>query len=469
MIDTHSHIDTTAFNEDRDDIINRAIESKVEYIIVPAISCEGHHNLLEIAHKYDMVYCGIGIHPHNANETNSKNLQQVWDLADNDKVVAIGETGIDYYYDFAPKQIQLDCFTEQIRIGKEKNKPIIVHNREADSDIFKILEKEQDGTLRGVLHCFSSGLDEMRRAIELGFHISFTGNITFKKSNLTEVVQEVPLDRLLLETDSPYMTPVPFRGKRNEPANVKYIAEKISEIKSISINEVIKMTTQNAKSLFKIMMLIISFSLSSVNLFSQDVQSTGTYVYEESPYLKNIGLGVVLGTNTVVETYNVRDDRSWDGLLSIGGTAIYYPLDFMNLQFTYLYAQNTEISDLYEIVEEPSRYHIYEASMAFSPNPYNRISFHLIGGASVIHTIYWDPDIVEMNKHTRFALNAGLGFNFNLPAGSAGLFNIYAEWKLNFIFGSETFDIDPRSLSPDPVDVTMFMSIPRLGVVWFPF
>ena len=302
MIDTHAHIDTSAFDEDRDLVIKRAFETGIESIIIPGIEPKDFENILALTDRFDNIFCAMGIHPHYAQQVTKENLEIIEKNAINPKVVAIGEIGLDYYYDFAPRDIQKEAFSSQLKLAKTLNKPVIVHNRDSDSDLLAILKNEQDGNLKGVLHCFSGDRNMLNEAIDLDFHVSFTGNITFKKSTLTEIVEITPLERILLETDSPYMTPVPLRGKRNEPSYVNYVAQKISEIKSIQINEVIKMTTANAKRLFKLTILLLLIPLFS--LFSQS-NSSDTIQPKVYQFEKAFGLGAVIGTHTIVQTiYN---------------------------------------------------------------------------------------------------------------------------------------------------------------------
>ncbi|MCL5991603.1 MAG: TatD family hydrolase, partial [Bacteroidetes bacterium] len=274
MIDTHAHLNFEAFKDDIDEVIQRAKSGGVEYIIVPGVEPENLNSLLEFAKSREEIYCGMGIHPHNAKGAGIKELKIVEKNSEEKKVVAIGEIGLDYYYDFAEPDEQKKIFREQIKIAKKKNLPVIVHNRQADEDIYNILNEEQDGNLNGVLHCFSSNVDFLDKAVNLGFNVSFTGNITFKKVNLDEVLIKAPIERILLETDSPFMTPVPFRGKRNEPSYVKYVAEKIAELKNISIDEVISMTTANAKKLFGLITILLFLFIISGILNAQTTENT---------------------------------------------------------------------------------------------------------------------------------------------------------------------------------------------------
>ncbi|MFM8456425.1 MAG: TatD family hydrolase [Ignavibacteria bacterium] len=257
MIDTHAHIDADVFDEDREEMIAHAFNNGIEAIIIPAIEPTRYDGVLSICDTHEHIYCGMGVHPHNAHEYSQEVEDRIISLLSLPKVIAVGEIGLDYYYDFAPKEMQKDVFRRQLSIAKSHDLPVIIHNRESDDDMIAILQEEQTGELKGVLHCFSSDLTMLHRALELGFHISFTGNITYKKSVLDEIVRATPLNRIMIETDSPYMTPVPHRGKRNEPSFVQFIAQKIADIYALTVEEIITMTSSNAKSLFRLPLFII--------------------------------------------------------------------------------------------------------------------------------------------------------------------------------------------------------------------
>lgn len=259
MIDTHCHLNAEQFNDDRRAVLLRAHEQGVQTVIIPAIEPPHFDGLLALMHEQTelspvRLYCGIGIHPHHAHQARAEDFERIETLLEpTDRmksIVAVGECGLDYYYDFAPRDVQKDVFRKQLRYAKQYQLPVIIHNRESDDDVLALLEKEQDGTLRGVLHCFSSTVEVLDRALALGMMVSFTGNITYKKSTLADVVARVPLTHCMIETDAPYMSPVPYRGKRNEPSYVRAVAEKIAEVRGLSAEEVIAQTTSNAMQLF---------------------------------------------------------------------------------------------------------------------------------------------------------------------------------------------------------------------------
>ncbi len=253
FIDTHAHLFFPNFNGEVDEVINRARNAGVNYIIVPATDIASSSKTVEMAQKYDCIFAAVGVHPHDTKEWDDSLLTILSELAKNEKVIAIGEIGLDYYYDFSPKDIQKQAFEAQINLAVELNKPIIVHNRESNLDIMNMIEKYRDKNVRAQFHCFAGSISDAKELTEQGHFISFTGNITHAKAdNIRKVMSSVDLKNLLLETDSPFMTPTPHRGKRNEPAFIPIIADKIAEAHQTSIEEVAKITTQNAIEFFNL-------------------------------------------------------------------------------------------------------------------------------------------------------------------------------------------------------------------------
>jgi TatD DNase family protein len=253
FIDTHAHLFYPNFAEDIDAVIERAKTSEVDYIVVPATDIETAKQALALADKYDIIYAQVGVHPHETKEWETANLEIIEDLAKHPKVVAIGEIGLDYYYDFSPKGKQIEAFRSQIELALKLNLPIVVHNREADEDVMRIVKEYCNSGLRGQFHCFNGSISNARDLIRMKYFVSFTGNITFKKADLLrETLSDIRLRFLLLETDSPFMTPVPYRGKRNEPSYVRYVAQQISNIHKIPVEEVARVTSLNAFRLFGI-------------------------------------------------------------------------------------------------------------------------------------------------------------------------------------------------------------------------
>ncbi len=254
FFDSHAHLDDEKFNEDRDEIIQQIKKFGIENFISAGYSLEASKKGLELAKKYDFIYTTSGISPNDIPQTEEemwKTLSEIKEIAKtSSKVVAIGEIGLDYYWNKENKDIQKQVFIEQIKIANELKLPIVIHTREAIMDTIQIL-KQNPVEKKGVFHCCPLNRELVKEALKLGFYISFAGPITFKNSkNAKEIVNMVPLEKMLIETDSPYLSPEPLRGKRNDPRNVKYIAEKIAEYKEMKIEEIAQITMNNAKKIF---------------------------------------------------------------------------------------------------------------------------------------------------------------------------------------------------------------------------
>lgn len=251
FIDSHAHLDLPEFSMDREDVIRRARDNGIEIIVTIGIGIKECKKALQIADAHSFIYAGLGIHPHNAGALDLKALDFIEQNAQHKKVVALGEMGLDFYRNLSPKDDQTRCFRAQLDLAKSLNLPVIIHDRDAHDETLAILREEKAGTHGGVLHCFSGDTQMAFACIDMGFFISIPGTVTFKNAQmLHDVVSKVPLEHLLIETDCPFLTPVPFRGKRNEPSYVKLVAEKIAEIKKISIEEVGRITTNNTTRLF---------------------------------------------------------------------------------------------------------------------------------------------------------------------------------------------------------------------------
>lgn len=252
LFDSHAHIDDKKFNDDRDTTIARALESGIEGILNAGADMFSSARAVELAERYEAVYAAVGIHPHDAKEARETDYSKLAEWAARPKVVAIGEIGLDYHYDFSPREAQKTVLIRQLDLARQLGKPVIIHDREAHGDILSIMKKEGAG-LSGVFHCFSGSMEMAREVLAMGFYLSFAGPVTFANAHkLKEVAREIPLDRLLVETDSPYLTPEPYRGRRNEPAYVRYVAETIAELRNIEPEYLAKITTENTKHLFKI-------------------------------------------------------------------------------------------------------------------------------------------------------------------------------------------------------------------------
>ncbi len=253
FIDTHTHLFYPNFDGEVDKVIERAVQSGVDYMIVPGTDLTTSLKAIELAEKYNNIYASVGVHPHDSKDWNDSLIEKLEELAKNKKVVAIGEIGLDYYYDFSPREIQIKTFESQIQLALKLNLPIIVHNRESNEDIMKIARKYKDSGLRAQFHCFAGSIADARELVEMHYYISFPGIVTFKNADsVRKVLSRVAIENLLLETDSPFMTPVPHRGERNEPAYIKLIAEKIAEVHHLTTKDVGKATSYNAHKLFGI-------------------------------------------------------------------------------------------------------------------------------------------------------------------------------------------------------------------------
>ncbi|AIE58566.1 TatD family hydrolase [Bacillus methanolicus] len=253
LFDTHAHLNADQFKDDLEEVINRAKKEGVNNIAVVGFDRPTIKKAIELAEKYDFIFACVGWHPVDAIDMTEKDLHWLEELASHPKVVALGEMGLDYYWDKSPKEIQKEVFRKQIRLAKKVKLPIVIHNREATADIVEILKEEGAWEVGGIMHCFSDSIEIARECIEMNFYISIAGPVTFKNAKmLKEVAEAIPLERLLIETDCPYLAPHPYRGKRNEPAYVKLVAEQIAGIKGLSVEDVAKATTENAKKLFGI-------------------------------------------------------------------------------------------------------------------------------------------------------------------------------------------------------------------------
>jgi len=252
IIDTHCHLDFPEFKQDLNQVLSRAKEANVEYIINVASSLEGSKNALKLAAEFPTVFASIGIHPHHANEITEASIKEIESLAKTSKkIVAIGEVGFDLFRTSDFKKSQEDLFVYFIRLAGRLKLPLIIHSRNAGEETLRVIKKELSPDLRGVMHCFSGDIVFMKKALDLGLYISFTCNITFKNArNLREVVRHTPLERLMLETDAPFLAPQVLRGKRNEPAYLVYLVEALSEILNMSKSEIERITTDNAVKLF---------------------------------------------------------------------------------------------------------------------------------------------------------------------------------------------------------------------------
>ncbi len=251
LIDSHTHLDMPHFRKDVEKVIERARQSGLVAMITIGISLESSRAALEIASKHTDVFSTVGVHPHGAHQLSEEEMLSLKEIASNPKVVAWGEIGLDYYRDRAPREWQRLCFRQQITLAREVRLPVVIHDRNAHEDTLKLLEEESARDVGGVFHCFSGDWSFARRCLDLGFYISIPGTVTYNNAGKQrEVVRKCPLDRLMVETDAPFLTPVPYRGKRNEPAYVVLTARKLAELKNMSLEKLSEHLTENTVELF---------------------------------------------------------------------------------------------------------------------------------------------------------------------------------------------------------------------------
>lgn len=253
LFDTHTHLDSTKFDEDRTEVIERARAAGVHMLVNIGFNRETIPTTMALAEQYDFIYAAVGWHPVDSIDMLPEDLEWIERLCAHKKVVAIGEIGLDYHWDTSPKEVQQRVFREQIRLARKVGKPIVIHNRDAHEDVIRILQEENAAEVGGVMHCFSGSWETAKQCLDMNFYISFGGPVTFQNARVPkEVVKRVPLDRLLIETDAPYLAPSPYRGKRNESAYVSRVAETIAELLGKTVDEIASITSENGKKCFAI-------------------------------------------------------------------------------------------------------------------------------------------------------------------------------------------------------------------------
>lgn len=253
MFDTHAHLQDRKLRGDIENILKRAQEAGVEEITCIGYDLPSSQEAVLLAHKYKQIYAAVGVHPHDAKTVTSEVLDKLRALAQDQRVVAIGEIGLDYYRDLSPRDQQKEAFIQQIKLAHEIGKPIVIHDRDANQDTMDTIKKYRAGKNGGIMHCYSGNLPLAMEAIKEGFYISFAGPLTYKNARKPqEVVVKIPMDRLLVETDCPYLTPEPLRGKLNEPANVRFVVEKMAALRGQHPDEVAYLTARNARKVYGI-------------------------------------------------------------------------------------------------------------------------------------------------------------------------------------------------------------------------
>ena len=324
FIDTHAHLFFENFKEDVDDVITRAKENGVDYIIVPATDIKTSKEAIALAEKYEQVYATVGIHPHDTKEWNETLIPQIEALAKHPKVVAVGEIGLDYYYDFSPKEQQIKAFKSQLDLAIKLELPVVIHNRDSDGDMMDIIQSYCSTGLKAQFHCYNGSLDDALEFMKMNHFISFTGNITFKKSDsLREILKHIDLNHLMLETDSPFMTPVPYRGKRNEPAYVNYVAQQVAAVHKISLEEVGRITSLNTFRFFgigKVPKTSFTYLLGNslyINVTNRCNADCTFCRRKEDPFLRGYNLGMKKSEEPPAKVYieEINDPKKYDEIV----------------------------------------------------------------------------------------------------------------------------------------------------------
>jgi TatD DNase family protein len=253
MIDSHAHLTLPQFDDDRNMVIRRALDAGLTHIITVGIDVEDCKKALDLSQQHEIISVSVGIHPHDTKSVNTGTYDALKAFAKQDRVVAIGEIGLDFYRNLSPQETQVRSFREQLQVAREVSLPVIIHDREAHREIVEILQQEKADEIGGVIHCFSGDWAMAKTCMDMGFYISIPGTVTFKASGTyQDLVRKIPLDRMLIETDCPFLTPHPYRGKRNEPARVRIVAEAIARIKDRKVEEIGEHTARNTRKLFRL-------------------------------------------------------------------------------------------------------------------------------------------------------------------------------------------------------------------------
>lgn len=251
IIDSHAHLDDSAFNEDREELIEKLKDQGISHVMNISAGLASARTSLTLAKKYDFIYTSMGVHPCETGELTEENFTEIISYLTEEKVKAIGEIGLDYYWNEPERELQQYWFRRQLQLAHEYNLPVIIHSRDAAADTYRIMKEERAADLKGVIHCYSYTKETARDYLQWNYYFGIGGVITFQNAKkLKEAVEYIPLENILLETDSPYLSPVPYRGKRNSPLNLPFVAEEIAKIKGISAQEVIKVTSENTKKLY---------------------------------------------------------------------------------------------------------------------------------------------------------------------------------------------------------------------------
>lgn len=480
LIDTHAHIYDHRFDDDRSEMLERARHEGVMAIVVPATKPSEFERVIRLGQEYQGVYGAVGVHPHHAAEVDDADMVAVEKLAKEGKAIAIGEIGLDYYYDHAPRDVQWDRFRRQLRIARELGLPAVVHNRESDEDVLRVIEEEQDGTLRFQLHCFSSSAEILQRALDLGGMISFTGNVTFRKATLDDVVRKVPDDRLMLETDSPYMTPIPHRGRRNEPGFVPLVAGKIAAVRGVDIDAIKNMTTANARRFFGLTILVILL-LSGIAPVAMGQNQTPVRQVDTTPpppFEKLVGLGAHFASSTYIN----KSTTEADGIPGFGAWLTVAPgqpwgVNWLQLDVIYTSIEYVGGADsLYTAITNsrgdtgrpvPPNFHkTLDIALRFTANPRSVVTLYGGFGVTRFHNEFGvDEYYISIGETSikdyiedAWGWNLAIGVTLNLET-EFGTIAPTGEWRVMRISGE-------RGLPQRPDE--FFVSQPRIGVLLYP-
>ncbi|MBI4848424.1 MAG: YchF/TatD family DNA exonuclease [Nitrospirae bacterium] len=325
MIDTHCHLEMEEFDSDREEVLKRAEEAEVKYIINAGSNRQGNIKGLELSSKYPHIYSAAGIHPHDAKTLDDILFDELKQWIKQPKVIAVGEIGLDYHYLHSPKGVQIEAFRRQIGLAREADLPIIVHSREAKNDTIRVL-REEASKVTGVLHCFSGDIEMAHKAMELGFYLSIAGPVTFKNAKgLREIVAFIPDDFLLMETDAPYLAPAPMRGKRNEPSFLRYTAQAIAEIRGITAEDLSRITTLNAMRLFKIGKIAgqgeIAYQIRDalyLNITNKCTNKCGFCVKSRTSYVKGHNLRLQKEPSALQVIKAIKDPKAYKEIVFCG-------------------------------------------------------------------------------------------------------------------------------------------------------
>jgi TatD DNase family protein len=450
LVDTHSHIYAEQFDDDRDDVIERARTAGVNTIIVPATKPEEFERVAALVARYPGVRGAYGIHPHHAAEIDDGALARVEELAASGESIAVGEIGLDYYYDFAPRDRQQQVFRRQLRIARERGLPAILHNRESDDDLLTIIDEEQDGSLAFVLHCFSSGVDVLERALGLGAMVSFTGNVTFAKANLGEVVARVPDDRIMIETDAPYLAPVPHRGRRNEPSYVTLVADRIATIRGQTPERIRQMTTDNARRFFRLALLVLTLLTAAGGVVEAQTRRERPEDSTDSPlrgprparevdttrqaFTRIFGIGGHVGSSTYISEATTEGNGFAVGFWATAAPLAPLDVNFLHLDLIYTHVKvSGGVDSAFDAVRDrlgdsnavppPNIHNTVDIGLRFTANPSAIFNFFAtIGMTHFSNEFGIDRYIIEHGGDTTlggfeesaWGINGGIGIAVNL-------------------------------------------------------